>query len=197
MLVMYTDYDPIAAVLARCAVQFLSVHGAIVTASLKPDAAEWQNPHEWVQLNPKIPLMFFGHGIEAPAAFMSQAQSAFLDASATDLLSDRFICGVCCFSASVGAHAAGVGATLVGYQGALGVIIRPQYAGLLADCIMAGLRLVAAGDTAKAICRAMREAYEDTAQSLYRGSSLDCLVAPIFQGNAKALVVVGDAQRRP
>lgn len=197
MLVIYTDYDPVATALAGCAARFLDRHRGVVTACLAPTAADWEDPHAWIGSRPSVPLVFFGHGSDSPAGLVSQHQACFLDAPAAPLLAGRLVCGVCCFSAGLGGYATAVGATVVGYRDILQVVVRPQYATLLADCVMAGLEALAAGETAATICRATQNAYERLAQKLFNGSPLDCLVAPVFQGNAQGLAVVGDLDRRP
>lgn len=197
MLVLYTDYDPIVAVLARCADRFVAEHKTIVTASLDPAAAAWADPHAWTRAVPDVPLLFFGHGLPdtRPAGFVAQTQNPFCDAAEAGVLAGRLVCGVCCFSGRVGDHSLAHGATLLGYRGPLDVVIRPKYADLLADCVLSGLRVVATGGTVGAAYRVTRAAFYAAAQNLLSGDALDCLVSAKFENNANQLEVVGDHGR--
>jgi hypothetical protein len=198
MLVLYTAFDPITAVLADCARKFLARHPGAATGVLDPNSPDWHAPHPWVGMRPNKPLLFFGHGIQSPAAFVSQIQTAFLDASVNHLLANRFICGICCFSDSVGqGHANLVGATLVGYDGYLLVNTERKYADLLSSCILAGLDQVVNGRTARDVLVTTYKEYLKTEQDLYSGTADDCVAAPLFRGNAKTLSLAGSPHRTP
>jgi hypothetical protein len=198
MLVMVTNYEPISAVLAACARQFLNRHGAGVLAVAAPDWADWHHPDDWLRTYPGAALVFFGHGADEPPMFVSQVQRGFIDAGKIELLRGRFIYAVCCHAVNgVGKYVAGVGATLVGYRGKLGVPLREAYATKLAHCILAGLEKVRDNEPAEVVRNAACDAYWTTARNLYEGTALDCLMAPIFEGNGEAVAIQGNGKRRP
>lgn len=201
MLLMHTNYDPVAAVLSGWATQFQNTYPQLVTATLPPNGAGWNNPVGWLQGHRSgTTLLFFGHGLTPPPALESQSQLPFASGVAATALRHRFVAGVCCFGAEVGAVQWATETTIVGYRNRLKVITRPKYAALLGQCVMAGLDVVANGGTAQEVYDATRIAFETTASNLQNSpnaTATDMVYAPEFLANAHALVIVGDPNRRP
>lgn len=189
MIILYTEYDAVTRVLATYARQLNSELGAKVSKLLAPpDTADVGHVRAELAINP-APLFFFGHGTRT--GLLSQDAEKIDFNGPTHLLSRRVVCATCCHAITALADASAEHeATVFGYDGYLAVFLNPPYSRLMEDCLLAGPRALAAGESAAEASRRTSRKLEMLAQQLIAGPIEDQVYATFLQMNATLVRVI-------
>lgn len=192
MIIIYTDYDDVARLLAECATNFTRAAGRQVTALLAPPAdSQSQGVHNALAAHREEAVIFFGHG--EPAGPVAQDKLLLFQGLNDQLLRGRLVFAICCYSIQwLEQTATGLGLTALGFSGLLFVPLHPPYSHLLQQSITAGIEPLLSGSNVGAIGGALRDALEAVAQKLTAGSTEDQVNATFIRINANRVKTLGD-----
>lgn len=199
MIIAFTDYDndEVTTHLAAYAQVFIHEAGSLVSEVLAPPTDSFSSNIQTVLTNSQADLFFFGHGEEHPPSLLGQDRLSALDSNYSHLLRDRLICAVCCHSIAALSNAVtNYNATVLGYDGELGLIFKEPYSSMIRDCILAGPRELIHGGTAGAAYKAIQQKFSDLARELIMKSIEDHVVASYMEDNAALISLRGDLDKR-
>jgi hypothetical protein len=189
MLVVFTQYDPVTAVLSQIARDFVSGYGSqvsLVLGSPESDAAAVQ---QLLNSQEGVAVLFFGHGCPVPASLIAQDRQAAIHAGNLHLLQDRLICAFACHSweilqADAGSH----GYSVLGYEGPLQVPLRPKYYDGFRRCLFAGPQLLLAGKLVQEASDAAAAEFEAMATQLIQEPAVadKVMASLVFRPNSRA-----------
>jgi hypothetical protein len=197
MIVIYTDYDPVAAVLQDFAQELIRRSGAKISLILGPPNDSLSTNIQSRLVGLKDPVFFFGHGVLG--ALMGQDQQAAIDGSQAHLLNDRIVYAACCDGIPILSQAVKTySATVIGYRGALMVPVSGRrYQNLMRTCVLSGADQLMNGVSAAAARNGVEQAFRKAAQRLIATRRVwDAVMSvQVFDWNANRVEVDGDGKR--
>lgn len=187
------EYDPAMRVLAGYA-RTLAQEVGIDAAACLHDLPAAAIRAKLQALNGEAVFCFL-HGRDTSPWIVDGDEAAVVDAGSMDLLARRVVCGTCYSlngfaDEAVGSH----GATVIGYDGAMRVIVDPDHAADVSDAVLTAPRSLLAGATAGAAMEAARDAYWALADHWYgTPGGAGPVLASFVAWNAEAIGIKGDA----
>lgn len=193
MLVIFTNYDQVSAVLQDCALQLVKEVNGSLTVKLGPPHSDSRGVQETLRESKNVALFYFGHGELPPKGLVAQDMKPGIHSKNLDLLKNRLVFATSCYSAqSLAAASKRHGATVIGYRGEMMVSFRGKDRKLQKKCILAAAMSLLAGNDAATAVKAAMNAYSDAAQKLIMGNVEDSAIASaVYQTNAQALELSG------
>lgn len=198
MIVVYTNYDNVTAILEGFARELVKLAGSMVSHDLGPPSGSVStNVHTHLG-NSNDPLFFFGHGLLTQSALIAQDQKAAIDASNDKLLRDRVVYAACCDGIAILANAVNAhNTTVIGYGGKLRVPLLNRYKRLMEHCVLSGAKTLINGQITRDARDGLERAFRGAAQQLIAtGRVADAVVGVrVFDANATIAALAGDPNR--
>jgi hypothetical protein len=193
MLVIFTNYDQVSAVLKDCALQLVRKGNGRRTVKLGPPHSDSKGVQKTLMASQSVTLFYFGHGELPPRGLVAQDMKPGIHSKNLDLLKNRLVCATSCYSAqSLAAASKRHGATVIGYRGEMMVSFRDNDRKLQKRCILAAAMSLLAGNDAATAIKAAINAFSDAADKLIKGNVEDSTIASaVYQINAQALELSG------
>ena len=193
MLVIFTNYDQVSAVLKDCAVQLVKRGNGKITAKLGPPHSDSERVQKTLMATENVTLFYFGHGELPPRGLVAQDMKPGIHVKNLNLLKNRLVFATSCYSAqSLAAASKKHGATIIGYRGEMMVSFRNNDRKLQKQCILAAAMSLLAGNDAATAIKAAIKAYSDAAEKLIKENVEDSTIASaVYQINARALELSG------
>jgi len=118
MLVIFTNYDQVSAVLEDCALQLVKKGNGRLTVKLGPPYSDSKGVQKTLMASENVTLFYFGHGELPPRGLVAQDMKPGIHSKNLDLLKNRLVFATSCYSAqSLAAASKRHGATVIGYRG--------------------------------------------------------------------------------
>lgn len=196
MLLVWTDYDRDAAILASYAIALRSLGLTSMQYMGPPQSSISSTVQAALQRDPQLMLIFFGHGSQS--GLRGQDRREFVEiANAASLLKGRLVCAIACYSADAfGKTAALHGATVLGFRGQPTIPRRQPYAKLMEQCVLAGPKILIANGTATQARQETEAEFRKLARKLIRKPSLmDQIHASLMDLNGDRVDLTGDPHR--
>jgi hypothetical protein len=194
MIVVSTDYDPVTQSLALVAAHFVASAGAAnpswpsqnLVPRNSPSLPDRAEVDQALNAHPGAALVFFGHGYDSSApmpGFHGQDQLPALDPASASILQNRVVVAVCCHSLNAMATAAlAHGATVLGYDDALAVLL-PMVPGVdaaIRNCLSTGLSVLVQGQTVTDARDATRVAFSVLGNQLSQTGNFSAAIAAFY-----------------